>query len=458
MLLLDYMPVLGGSKGLIDLPGYDRIALVAHEHEELIKLRGSGARRLALHLIENRDVDHTLPAVCSPPPSDLDLAFATKESARIEAVIGEIRNSALLFQAIRIEASSISRIQDLESAVEFYIDCPVFGISVAGEDEEGFVDPSGRGLQQLVERRLTFRLNGDTLSDPDSLEPDVRFHLYCAGLVFAKAAYEHGTRDDFLDSEAMAFCRQNAEFIRAIATPDGDNLTEHTPYYRARLYGIAYSLRAMIPRKDFEEHVQGLLPPRMGRLVAGTRPFAPLFNISKSLLYEPPNDWLEPRRSDIGDFVDLSYADPVASSPSIPLRPGALSPDGFVEGIVPLAGNLGDLRIGSNDSLSAAIRLNVKTDDSSESIWLQAFCEAAIREETLALRVSVDQVARILEDVNELFGPYSASINIHLLGHHTEQRRTDTILLEPITPDEDEFGELLTPVHLPQIYYEATEW
>lgn len=438
------MPVLGGARGLVDLPGFDRIAVVSYDFDEPVTLRGSSARRLAQHLIEGKDVDHLLPALCSPPPSDLDLLFQTDQSERIAAMVDHIRYSAPLFQALRVETSSLPRLESLESELEALIDCPALGVYLAAFDEEGFEDRTGRGLQQLSERRLTFHLDSDAYSNPDQLDPDQRFHLYCACLVFAKAAYEHGSREDFLDSEAMEFCRRNVAFAREMATPPESRANEGTAYYRARLYGLAYSLRAVVPNRDFTEHVVRLLPARIGRLVRGSRPRAPLFNVAKSLLFEPAEDWSDAAADQIEGFVDLAFADPLASSPPIPIQRAALTPNSFIEGLIPLSGNIAVLKVEAAGSVSAAIKLGVKAGGGSETVWLPSFCEGFRRQDTLAVRVSIESVVDVLTEIDGIFGDFEASLEMHLLGHRAEERGIDTAQSAPIHPDDDvdEFEEI----------------
>lgn len=439
------MPVIGGAKGLIDLPGFDRIASVASAHKESARLRGSTARRLVQHLLAQRDVDHTLPAVCSPPPSDVDLLFSSDDSERIVAMLRDIRDSAPIFQAIRVEASSMPRIQALADEVDSYIDCPVLGVSMGDFDEEGFEDSTGRGIQQLADRRLTFHYRPGAYDE--SIDPDVRFHLYCAGLVFAKAAYEHGSRDDFLGSEAREYCRAHVRLAQSLATPPAPQVTDDTPYYRARLYGIAFSLRAILPPVDFGQHILPLLPRRIARVVGGSHPFAPLFNLAKSNVYEPEERWQPTQGEWVHDNVDLTHAEPLLTSPPVALA-GDMIDSCFLECLIPVP-RQGETAAAVSAMRSAAIELTVRSGEDSETIWLPASCAGHVRTypgtraAVASLRIALDQAAGIVSRAGDLLGEAEGEAVIHILGRKAEEEGDETTLAAPpVEPDEEEEDEL----------------
>src|ERR1700722_16356640 len=180
------MDALGSIRGLWDLPGYDHIAEVADDYGEPLSLRGSAARRLLMHLARGRRVDYSLPAVCSPPPSDLDLLFKTEKSKRIAKIVGDIREKAPIFQAMRVEASSTPRIEDLEARLDEYVRCPVLGISLGADAPSGFSDKTGTGMVELVDGNMSFTVD----SRANSRRPELRFQCYVSCFVYIKVCID----------------------------------------------------------------------------------------------------------------------------------------------------------------------------------------------------------------------------------------------------------------------------
>ena len=153
------MALIADVKSLADLPGYARLAEVARRHEEPMALRGSALRRLVVRLLRGESIDYLLPALCSPPPSDLDLLFDTDDADMIGTLLCEMRDTSPILQSVRLEVSSVLRVEKLHDELAAHIDCSVFGLALPALVEEGFTDPSDRALQEIADGSLTFRLS-----------------------------------------------------------------------------------------------------------------------------------------------------------------------------------------------------------------------------------------------------------------------------------------------------------
>jgi hypothetical protein len=401
------MPEINGVRGLADLPGFDRIAEVASDWGEPVVLRGSAARRLAVHLMEKRPLDHALPARCSPPPSDLDLLFETDDGDRIGDILADIRDTAPIFQAVRVEASSLPKIEKLQVTLAEHVHCPILGVSLPLEND-GFDDPSDEGLRELADGRPTFALSPTALENPQRLDDELRFHVYAACLVYAKAVIEHGRFPSDGLGAADDFCAGNVGFVTELAEAD--------PYYRTRLLGIGYSLRAMAGRQNFEKLYARLLPDRFAKYLAN-RPESALFHIGKTQLYTSTGSWTDPDKG-LGDVADLTFSTPLAASPEVPLLLGTDEPGTYLDCLVPMWGPGLEAYARSQEDYAAALHLTIRQGHRTESIWLPALCEGHPREE-LCLRVPMDEVAGIVAEVGRVLGgSVDASIRIHLLGRN----------------------------------------
>lgn len=395
------MPILNGVRDLGDLPTFDRIHQVSARRDEPMTLRGSAARRLALHLLNGLPIDFTLPALCAPPPSDMDLLFETEEAQDISDSILEIRESAPIYQGVRVESTSMAKVKTISESIGSYIDCPVWGVSIPAVGVEGFSDQTDKGLEELSSGDISFKFSGLNKRTLNKLDPELKFHLYAACFVYLKTCIDCAPGRGLTQNPAFdtvhSFGMEHRSLVEGLLTFDSDQ----SYYFYDRLLGIAYQMRASLGAKVFDESIRPLLPTGVSEDFDDLQAGSPMFLISKSDFYwSDAGSWTSPNIDWLAERVDLAGSTPLLYSPRLSLIADADYEDDFVECHIPLAEGLAELPVDAQSSIGAVIRTSLNISGEEVEIWLPSFCEAHRR--TVQSGHDVWNLHVPLEPVNDL--------------------------------------------------------
>lgn len=369
-------------------------------------LRGSAARRLALHLLQNLPIDFTLPARCAPPPSDMDLLFETEEAQDISDSILEIRESAPIYQGVRVESTSMAKVKTISESIGSYIDCPVWGVSIPAVGAEGFSDQTDRGLAELSSGDISFKFNNLDSRTLSNLDPELKFHLYAACFVYLKTCIDCAPGKILTENQAFdtvhTFGLEQRSSVESLMTFDSDQ----SYYFYDRLLGIAYQMRASLGAKVFDEAIRLLLPGAVTEDFDGMLDESPMFLVSKSDIYwADPLAWRSPDVDWLAEKVDLTNSTPLLYSPTIDLYTDIDYEEDFVECHIPLTNSLSELPVDNFSSIGAVVRTQLDIGGEQFEVWLPSFCEAHRRSvqsgyDAWNLHVPLQPVNDLLRAVN----------------------------------------------------------